>query len=57
MSKYLFSLEMIFNRIKEAGFDIIQMKEIVLTKEYADKIYYKISQKDFYNSVLEVLSE
>ncbi|XP_014394977.1 PREDICTED: thioredoxin domain-containing protein 3-like [Myotis brandtii] len=49
--------EMIFNRIKEAGFDIIQMKEILLTKEHADKIYYKIAQKDFYNSVLEVLSE
>lgn len=57
MSKYLFSLEVIFNRIKEAGFDIIQMKEILLTKEHADKIYYKIRQKDFYNSVLEVLAE
>ncbi|XP_070280817.1 thioredoxin domain-containing protein 3 isoform X1 [Myotis yumanensis] len=49
--------EMIFSRIKEAGFDIIQMKEILLTKEHADKIYYKIAQKDFYNGVLEVLSE
>ncbi|XP_023606793.1 thioredoxin domain-containing protein 3 [Myotis lucifugus] len=49
--------EMIFSRIKEAGFEIIQMKEILLTKEHADKIYYKIAQKDFYNSVLEVLSE
>lgn len=57
ISKYLFSLEAIFNRIKEAGFEITQMTEILLLKEHADKIYYKIAHKDFYNGVLEMLSE
>ncbi|XP_045683218.1 thioredoxin domain-containing protein 3 [Phyllostomus hastatus] len=49
--------EDIFNLIKEAGFDITQMKEMLLTKEQADKIYFKIVKKDFYKDVLEVLSE
>lgn len=57
ISKYLFSLEEIFSIIKEAGFDITQMKEILLTKEQADKIYFKITNKDFYKDVLEILSE
>nr|KAF6469991.1 NME/NM23 family member 8 [Molossus molossus] len=49
--------EEIFSIIKEAGFDITQMKEILLTKEQADKIYFKITNKDFYKDVLEILSE
>ncbi|XP_054420171.1 thioredoxin domain-containing protein 3 [Pteronotus mesoamericanus] len=49
--------EEIFDIIKEAGFDITQMKEMLLTKEQADKIYFKIVRKDFYKDVLEVLSE
>lgn len=57
LSKYLFSLELIFNRIKEAGFEIIPMKEMLLLKEDADKVYYKIVHEHFYNSVLEVLAE
>lgn len=57
ISIYLFSLEEIFNLIKEAGLDITHMKEMLLTKEQADKIYFKIIKKDFYKDVLEVLSE
>lgn len=57
ISQYLFSLELIFNRIKEAGFEIIQMKEMLLLKEDAEKVYFKIVHKNFYNSVLEVLAE
>lgn len=57
INKYLFSLEEIFNLIKEAGFDITQMKEMLLTKEQADKIYFKIVKKSFYKDVLEILSE
>ncbi|KAF6086450.1 NME/NM23 family member 8 [Phyllostomus discolor] len=49
--------EDIFNLIKEAGFDITQMKEMLLIKEQADKIYFKIVKKDFYKDVLEMLSE
>ncbi|XP_016054623.1 PREDICTED: thioredoxin domain-containing protein 3 [Miniopterus natalensis] len=49
--------EEIFNLIKEAGFDITHMKEILLNKEQADKIYFKITHKDFYKDLLEVLSE
>ncbi|XP_024413689.2 thioredoxin domain-containing protein 3 [Desmodus rotundus] len=49
--------EEIFNLIKESGFDITQMKEMLLTKEQADKIYFKIVKKSFYKDVLEILSE
>ncbi|XP_049570655.1 thioredoxin domain-containing protein 3 [Orcinus orca] len=49
--------EDILTLIKEAGFDITQMKETLLTEEEADKIYFKIKGKAFYKDVLEVLSE
>ncbi|XP_036285853.2 thioredoxin domain-containing protein 3-like [Pipistrellus kuhlii] len=48
--------EVILHRIKEAGFEITQMKEILL-KGNVDKIYYKIANKFFYNDVVEALSE
>ncbi|CAK6434643.1 unnamed protein product [Pipistrellus nathusii] len=48
--------EAILHRIKEAGFEITQMKEILL-KGNVDKIYYKIANKFFYNDVVEALSE
>lgn len=53
----LFSLEEILSLIKEAGFDITQVKEMLLTEERAEKIYFKIKGKDFYKDVLAVLSE
>ncbi|XP_036926563.1 thioredoxin domain-containing protein 3 [Sturnira hondurensis] len=49
--------EEIFNLIKEAGFDITQMKEMLLTREQADNIYFKIVKKVFYKDILETLSE
>lgn len=55
--KYLFSLEDIMKLIKETGFDITQMKEIFLTEEEAEKIYFKIKGKEFYKDVLDVLAE
>ncbi|XP_021083873.1 thioredoxin domain-containing protein 3 isoform X2 [Mesocricetus auratus] len=42
--------------IKEAGFEISLLKEIHLIPENASKVYFKITGKDFYKSVLEVLS-
>uniref|UniRef100_A0A8C5JVF7 Thioredoxin domain-containing protein 3 n=1 Tax=Jaculus jaculus TaxID=51337 RepID=A0A8C5JVF7_JACJA len=47
----------ILDHIKEARFDLTQMREMVLTPEYAIKIYFKISDKPFYKNVLEVLAE
>lgn len=55
--KYLFSLEDIMKVIKDTGFDITQMKEILLTEEEAEKIYFKIKRKAFYKDVLGVLAE
>ncbi|GAB5568433.1 thioredoxin domain-containing protein 3 isoform X1 [Prionailurus iriomotensis] len=49
--------EEILKYIKESGFEITQMKEMLLNEEAADKIYSKIKTKDFYKDVLEVLSE
>ncbi|XP_008051091.1 thioredoxin domain-containing protein 3 [Carlito syrichta] len=49
--------EEILKLIKEAGFDVTQAKTVTLTHELADKIYPKITGKDFYNDVLEMLSE
>lgn len=49
--------EEILSLIKEAGFDITQVKEMLLTEELAEKIYFKIKGKDFYKDVLAVLSE
>lgn len=57
ISKYLFSLEEILNLIKENGFEITQMKELLLNEEQADTIYFKIKQKHFYKDILEQLSE
>uniref|UniRef100_A0A2K6FZY9 NME/NM23 family member 8 n=1 Tax=Propithecus coquereli TaxID=379532 RepID=A0A2K6FZY9_PROCO len=49
--------EDILRIIKEAGFDLTQAKEMLLTQERANKIYSKISGKPFYKDVLEMLSE
>lgn len=57
ISNCLFPLEEIIDLIKEAGFEITQMKEVLLTEDQADKIYFKIKKRDFYKDVLEVLSE
>ncbi|XP_050999145.1 thioredoxin domain-containing protein 3 [Acomys russatus] len=46
----------ILKAIKEAGFELTMLKEIVLTPEHANKVYFKITGKDFYKNVLEVLS-
>ncbi|XP_007948297.1 thioredoxin domain-containing protein 3 [Orycteropus afer afer] len=43
--------------IKEAGFEVKHMKEILLTKELADCIYLNIRNKDFYKDVLQILFE
>ncbi|XP_034522027.1 thioredoxin domain-containing protein 3 isoform X3 [Ailuropoda melanoleuca] len=49
--------EEILELIRKTGFEITQMKEILLNEEAAEKIYSKITGKDFYQDVLEVLSE
>ncbi|XP_027429897.1 thioredoxin domain-containing protein 3 isoform X2 [Zalophus californianus] len=49
--------EEILKLIREAGFEITQMKEMLLNEEEAGKIYSKIKGKDFYQDVLEMLSE
>ncbi|XP_040116797.1 thioredoxin domain-containing protein 3 [Oryx dammah] len=49
--------EDIMKVIKETGFDITQMREILLTEEEAEKIYFKIKRKPFYKDVLGVLAE
>ncbi|XP_057644033.1 thioredoxin domain-containing protein 3 [Chionomys nivalis] len=46
----------ILRAIKEAGFEITMLKEMLLTPEHANKVYYKITGRDFYKNVLEVLS-
>lgn len=46
----------ILKTIKEAGFEITLLKEIHLTPEYANQVYYKITGKDFYKNVVEALS-
>ena len=43
--------------IRETGFEITQMKEVVLNEEEAEKIYSKIKGRDFYQDVLQMLSE
>lgn len=57
ISKYLFSIEEIFNLIQKEGFEITQMKEMLLIEEQAEKIYFKIKQKHFYKDILKMLSE
>ncbi|XP_069318410.1 thioredoxin domain-containing protein 3 [Eulemur rufifrons] len=47
----------ILKTVKEAGFDVTQAKEMLLTQEKASKIYSKITGKPFYKDVLEMLSE
>ncbi|XP_059119345.1 thioredoxin domain-containing protein 3 isoform X1 [Peromyscus eremicus] len=46
----------ILKAIKEAGFELTMLKEMHLTPEHANKVYFKITGKDFYKNVLEVLS-
>ncbi|XP_023569137.1 thioredoxin domain-containing protein 3 [Octodon degus] len=47
----------ILKLIKDEGFELVQMKDLLLTPEQVGKIYFQITTKDFYNDVLEVLSE
>ncbi|XP_020033534.2 thioredoxin domain-containing protein 3 [Castor canadensis] len=49
--------EEIMKLIKDGGFEVSMMKEMLLTPEEANKIYFKISAKEFYKDILEVLSE
>uniref|UniRef100_A0A8C0LCX0 Thioredoxin domain-containing protein 3 n=1 Tax=Canis lupus dingo TaxID=286419 RepID=A0A8C0LCX0_CANLU len=49
--------EEILKLIRETGFEITQMKEVVLNEEEAEKIYSKIKGRDFYQDVLQMLSE
>ncbi|XP_058379073.1 thioredoxin domain-containing protein 3 [Diceros bicornis minor] len=49
--------EEILELIKEAGFDITEIKEMLLTEEPVGIIYSKIKGKDFYKDILEMLSE
>lgn len=46
----------ILRAIKEAGFEITMLKEMVLIPEYANKVYFKITGREFYKNVLEVLA-
>ncbi|XP_052012588.1 thioredoxin domain-containing protein 3 [Apodemus sylvaticus] len=46
----------ILKAIKEARFELTLMKEMHLTSEHASKVYFKITGKDFYKNVLEVLN-
>nr|XP_024653723.1 thioredoxin domain-containing protein 3 [Macaca nemestrina] len=50
-------IEKILNMIKEAGFDLIQVKKMSLTPEQIENIYPKITGKDFYKDLLAMLSE
>ncbi|XP_077883901.1 thioredoxin domain-containing protein 3 [Ictidomys tridecemlineatus] len=49
--------EIILKIIKDSGFDLTQLKEIVLTPEEAKKVYFRIEKKEFYKDVLAVLAE
>uniref|UniRef100_Q715S9-2 Isoform 2 of Protein NME8 n=1 Tax=Rattus norvegicus TaxID=10116 RepID=Q715S9-2 len=46
----------ILKAIRDARFELTQMKEMHLTPEHASKVYFKITGKDFYKNVLDVLS-
>ncbi|XP_075827189.1 thioredoxin domain-containing protein 3 [Microtus pennsylvanicus] len=46
----------ILRAIKEAGFEITMLKETLLIPERANKVYFKITGKEFYKNVLEVLA-
>lgn len=50
------SLVEILKVIKEAGFELTMLKEMLLIPEHANKVYFKITGKEFYKNVLEVLS-
>uniref|UniRef100_I3NH08 NME/NM23 family member 8 n=1 Tax=Ictidomys tridecemlineatus TaxID=43179 RepID=I3NH08_ICTTR len=49
--------EIILKIIKDSGFELTQLKEIVLTPEEAKKVYFRIEKKEFYKDVLAVLAE
>ncbi|XP_005397806.1 PREDICTED: thioredoxin domain-containing protein 3 [Chinchilla lanigera] len=49
--------EEILKLIKEEGFELTQVKDMLLTPEQVEKIYIQITKKNFYKDVLEVLSE
>ncbi|XP_038191161.1 thioredoxin domain-containing protein 3 [Arvicola amphibius] len=46
----------ILKAIKVARFEITMLKEMLLIPEHANKVYFKITGRDFYKNVLEVLS-
>ncbi|XP_048193072.1 thioredoxin domain-containing protein 3 [Perognathus longimembris pacificus] len=49
--------EEILKIIKDSGFDLTMMKELILSKEDTDKIYFTITGKDFYKDVVAIFAE
>ncbi|KAK6293158.1 thioredoxin domain-containing protein 6 [Coregonus clupeaformis] len=47
----------IMNRIKEAGFSISQVKETKLTREMAEEFYKDHKGKDFFNNLVDYMSQ
>ncbi len=46
----------IFEKIREAGFEIAYEKEMMLTKEQAEEFYKEHQGKDFYDSLTTNMS-
>ncbi|KAM5273612.1 thioredoxin domain-containing protein 3 [Ctenodactylus gundi] len=49
--------EEILKSIKQEGFDVTLGKDVTLTPELIQKIYYQITTKHFYRDLLEMLAE
>lgn len=47
----------IVNRIEAAGFSISQVKETQLTREMAENFYKQHSDKDFFNSLVDYMTQ
>ncbi|XP_004708213.1 thioredoxin domain-containing protein 3 [Echinops telfairi] len=47
----------ILKSIKDAGFEVTQIKEILIKQDLAECIYISIKAKEFYKNVLEMLCE
>lgn len=53
----IFISDTIMNQIKEAGFSISQVKETKLTREMAEEFYKDHKGKDFFNNLVDYMSQ
>ena len=55
-NNFIFAIDHILDKIKEAGFNVSLTKETCLTKEIAEQFYSEHQDKDFFGDLTDFMS-